>query len=78
MVGANNIELAVSFYQARYTENGKFCKAGAAQLYKKGGIEIYSIPGIENQRYNFVSYRNKEFKDYTPVKKALTDTQSDF
>lgn len=75
MIGANNIELATSFYLARYKEDGEHCNepraerfdrnAGAAQLYKKCGIETFSTPAREVKRFKFVSYGNKQFKGYT-------------
>lgn len=73
MTSSNDITLAISFYNARYNEDGEFSRnerarlfernAGAVQLYKNG--VAYCIPGKEGKNYNFVSYGNKEFKDET-------------
>lgn len=64
MTGPNNIALAISFYNARYNEDGEnnhnaraneFDRnAGAVQLYKDG--VPYYISGKEDKKYNFVSY----------------------
>lgn len=73
MTGPNNIALARSFYNARYDEMGEFSQneratrfdrnAGAVQIYKNDAT--YIIPGKAKDKYNFVSFGNKEFKEYT-------------
>lgn len=84
MVGQNNNDLAKSFFHARYNNDGSHCSAeradqfdrnaGAVQLYKKGGIEIY--PTTRDKEYHFVSYGNKDFKDYT--KRLERDKRSSY